>query len=67
MTKEIKVFCDSTEIANKLSNALEGSEAYGEEVSISNSEESDIREVARQEGIPDTKYSIAQVESSHSS
>lgn len=66
MTKEIKVFCDSAEIANKLSNVL-GSEAYGEIVNVSDSEESDIREAAKRERIPDTKYSIAQVESSHSS
>ena len=60
---ELRVFCDSNEVAEKISSNLENSVAVNSQVFVSASvSELDIREAARNAGVPNTKYSSTQIE-----
>jgi len=60
---ELRVFCDTDEIAKKISSKLENSVAINSQVFVSNNvSESDIREAARNAGVSNTQYSSTQIE-----
>jgi len=62
---ELRVFCDTDEIAKKISSNLENSVAINSQVFVSNDvSESDIREAARGARVSNTQYSSTQVEES---
>jgi hypothetical protein len=60
---ELRVFCDTEEIAEKISSNLENSVAINSQVFVSDTvSESDIREAARNAGVSKFQYSSTQIE-----